>query len=508
MPGTPVPIGPFTGGLNTFSDTTAVADNEATELLNFDIDIDGSLVTRPPITLEATTPGPDLPLRLLGYFVTSNGEQYLIASVARGLTAGTYAYSATGWTLLTSTIPAAAFVQYMNKAWLIAPPGYSNPGGSWDPVNGFVAITAMKKGTTAVIYKERMWIGEGGQASTSSRLYFSNPGNFAVWNASDFVDIKNGDGQDIIDAVVYADTIVICKQNSMYIFSYDTKPTAGQVRQISNTIGVAARDCIVEHENNLYLFHGKYIYTMVNWNFERINLKVPLTVVNSKPNNLTSPYIMSRVNDRLILRYYDTYYVYNLRARVWAIWTTPRALGRFFQVPVDTTNPEPDKFLATSAWTDFEALYSFVEGFSTDRIENFYYSVVSKTYDFDSPFTFKRLFWWGGDVISKASWTATVYPVSYGRNITWDEARLITWAQARQYTWARPADIAISVDSDRSVGGSDNRTFVKFHKSLRFRQINFQISGMSNGQSINAPMRIFNFTAFILAKQKVTQTIN
>jgi hypothetical protein len=485
-----------------------VADNEAVELINFDVDIDGSLVTRPPICFESSTPGPNLPLRLLGYYTSSNNENYLIAAVARGFTAGTYSYYNGQWTLITNTIAAAAFVQYGGKAWLVAPTTSPNPGGSWDPIAGFVAIAAMKKGTAALVYKERMFVGEGGTAVTSSRISFSNPGNFAVWNSSDFVDIKSGDGQDIIDMVLYADTIVVFKQDSTYIFSYDTKPAAGQVRQISNSIGVAGKDCVFEYENNLYLLHGKSVYQMLNWNYQVLNLKVPLSRVNSRPNELTVPFVMSRINDRLILRYFDTYYVFGLKTQIWTMWTTPRSLGKWIPVPVDTVNLTPDKFVAVSTWTTIESMYSFIEGYTIDRLENFNYSVVSKTYDFESPFTYKRLFWWGADMIAKSAFTATVFPISYGRKLTWREADLRTWRQAGSFTWARPADITIREVSLRNVGGTVNRTFVKFLKGLRFRQVNFKINGNTDSTLPNAPFRLFGITAFVDVKAKVSQTVN
>jgi hypothetical protein len=49
MPGAPIQVGPFIGGLNTFSDATAIADNELTVCENFELDLDGSLKSRPPI---------------------------------------------------------------------------------------------------------------------------------------------------------------------------------------------------------------------------------------------------------------------------------------------------------------------------------------------------------------------------------------------------------------------------------------------------------------------------
>ena len=43
-----VQLGPFMKGLNTFSDPSAVPDDGLAELLNMELDLDGSLVSRPP----------------------------------------------------------------------------------------------------------------------------------------------------------------------------------------------------------------------------------------------------------------------------------------------------------------------------------------------------------------------------------------------------------------------------------------------------------------------------
>jgi hypothetical protein len=48
VPGQPIQVGPFIGGLNTFSDDTSIADNELVLAENWDLDLDGSLVSRPP----------------------------------------------------------------------------------------------------------------------------------------------------------------------------------------------------------------------------------------------------------------------------------------------------------------------------------------------------------------------------------------------------------------------------------------------------------------------------
>ena len=82
MPGAPIQVGPFIGGLNTFSDATAIADNELTVCENFELDLDGSLKSRPPIqNLAINFPlGATGNVDFLGNFFTNTGVSYLIAS--------------------------------------------------------------------------------------------------------------------------------------------------------------------------------------------------------------------------------------------------------------------------------------------------------------------------------------------------------------------------------------------------------------------------------------------
>lgn len=514
MPGQPLKVGPFVGGQNTYSDPTAIGDTEALEITNFDVDIDGSLVTRPPIVKENDPPS-QFTVRLLGWFTWTTGARYLIAAVIDPAgTTSTLVYDpvALTWSTITTTFAATAMVQYQNKAHLIAHPTEADPGGNWDPTAGFTAVAAMKKGVTACVYKERIFVGEGGQSNTSSRLWFCVAGTPATWNASDFIDVKAGDGQSIVDIITYSDAITIFKQNSTYILAYDSKVSGAQVRLISGTIGVAGRDCVIEYENSLYLLHGKEVYQVTNWNYSKINLKVPLEFVNSHPSDLLTPFNVSQINDRMILRYYDKYYIWGLKTRIWVEWATSAPpLGKFMKIPTDSLTATTDVFLATGQWkkglTNAASMYSFMETFTAPRTETINWVLVTKSYDFEAPYTYKRLFWWGVDIISKSSLLAQVFPISYGRKITWAQARTRTWAQARAFTWARGADIAVNVDTSVSVTGTVDRTFIKLLKSLRFRQVNFKFSGTNQGNASTAPMRIFAITLFVDTKEKVVAKV-
>jgi hypothetical protein len=170
MPGESIQIGPFVGGLNTFSDETSIADNELVVCENFELDLDGSLVSRPPLVYR----GVNLPLgatgnaNILGYYYGPGNVPYLLAS--DGLSK-TYYFNGTVWVLITNTIAATAMAQFDNKAWLLAPFGSTNPGGSWSPTAGFVAEAQMPRGDTIVAHKQRLWVAGGRDALSNATIF-------------------------------------------------------------------------------------------------------------------------------------------------------------------------------------------------------------------------------------------------------------------------------------------------------------------------------------------------
>lgn len=52
------------------------------------------------------------------------------------------------------------------------------------------------------------------------------------------------------------------------------------------------------------------------------------------------------------------------------------------------------------------------------------------------------------------------------------------------------------------------RKFVKFFKSLRFRQIFYRIQFPTDGSSATAPVRLFSLMTYVNPKETVSRTIN
>lgn len=322
MPREPLVIGPFAGGLNTYDDPTAVKDTELVECLNWDPGLEGSLRSRPPFrdlgaghSLGATTGD----MRFLGFYYGSNGSHYLIASNGDS---STFAFDGTSWTTITSTFAASSVAQFDNKAWLTAPVGEVDPGGYWTPVGGFVADSDMPRGDTIISFRSRLWVSPGKGNANGTRVYYSKViGQPNFWQSPSFVDVGQGDGQDIVLLTVYYNTLVAFRTRSIYSFSFNTDPAQGAIEMLVPGVGLSSKDCLVAHENYLYFMYDEKAYQFINNNAQQLNIKVPFTATSRA--NISIPFSVSLFNNRAIFHYYDTMFVYSLRTKTWTKWKSP-----------------------------------------------------------------------------------------------------------------------------------------------------------------------------------------
>lgn len=326
----PLVIGPFAGGLNTYDDATAVKDTELVECLNWDPGLEGSLRSRPPFT-DLVLP---MPLgasgnpRFLGFFYGAGGAYWLIAS--DGLSS-TWAFNGVSrtWSLITATFSATSMAQFDNKAWLMSPVGEADPGGYWTPAGGFVADADMPRGDSIVSFKSRLWVTPGKGNANGTRVYYSKTlGQPNFWQAPSFVDVGQGDGQDIVLLTTWYNTLVAFRSQSIYAFAFNADPAQGTVSLLVPNVGLTSKECLISYEGYMYFMYDEKAYQFVNNNAQQINLKVPFTA-SSKANNAL-PTSVSLFNNRAIFHYYDTMYVYSLRTKTWTRWKSPQwgAIGQ------------------------------------------------------------------------------------------------------------------------------------------------------------------------------------
>jgi hypothetical protein len=518
MPGESIQIGPFVGGLNTFSDATAIADNELSVCENFELDLDGSLVSRPPIAYKNI----NMPLNtasgnptILGYYYGPGNVPYLIGSDGNS---STYYFNGNTWILITNTIAATAMAQFDNKAWLLAPYGSANPGGSWSPTLGFVAEAEMPKGDTIVAHKFRLWVAGGRDAlSNATTLYFSNTlGSATFWptfsSTTNFINVGAGDGQAIVRVSVYYNSLVIFRTNSIYAYQFTSDPGTGSISLLVPNIGLTDKKSLAARENYIYFMYDEKAYEFVNNRAQQINLKVPFESGSQTGIDESQARAVSIFGNRVIFSYFDSLYVYGLRTRTWTIWksTVRGPIGEIFAAVTDDEYEVAITFSSAivPAGAGRVARTLHITDSLTEDSEAFTCTIVTKNYNYQASAVYKRLFWWGVDAIFRGEVRATVTPITFSQEIYWSALLATTWSQVLNYDWNQPLIVDISIETVKpTTGGRAIRKFVKFLKSLRFRQINFRVEFDTTGSTTTAPVRVFSMTTYVRAHQRVSKDV-
>lgn len=519
-------IGPFVGGLNTLSSQSSIDDLELHQMLNFENDRDGSLVSRPPIFTPELTAGGSGDLGILGYFVeASTGNKYLIASSVDS--DRTYYLTGSVWNTITTDFAATAVLQFRDELWVLAPPDRSaGTSGVWTPSSTFASVANMPSGEAIVINKDRLWIAPGKTAITNgSRVWVSDlSGGAIVWDG-DFITVSDGDGQNVVDLAIVYNDLVIFKQRSTYRFSYGADVSTGQISRISDTIGVSDVHCWASYENQLFVLFDDNVYEFTNYIYTRINYTVPLEGYLS-PSNFAHTHCLSIWADRVFVSFYGQTMVYNLMTRTWCEWrrfwgTTIDiddfvSIGRILPIPGET-NPD-------SAWMDtgviaggtYDNFLGLIhnelvtqDSLLTTASELMICIAETKSYDYQSPAIWKRLRFWAADVDIKQSIQVFAQPLIFGSSITWGQMDDNTWDFYKDKPWGNLLGSTGVVADEVTVEGlGEGRKLIKFLKSLRFRQISFRIEAETRGTRATAPVRIFSLITYAREKALVTAKIS
>lgn len=507
----PLLIGPFSKGLNTYDDPTAIQDTELVDATNFDPGFDGSLRSRPPFTDtgDPLTLGATGTPHLLGYFYDMSGAPHLIAS--DGLSS-TWQYFADSWSLITDTFSATDFAQFDGKAWLLPPVGEADPGGYWEPTGGFVADADMPKGASITSYKSRLWIAEGLGGTNPTRIRYSKVlGQPSFWASPGFMDVGAGDGESVVKVISYFDAMLVFRTKSIWSFQYGTDPASAIQGVIVPSVGLQTPRSLVAYENYLYFMYDEKAYQFINNRVTQINSKVPFRAKNL--GSTDSPFHVSLFNNRVLYSYYEVLYVYSLRTQTWTTWRSD-TWGPIGQIMSSFVSGDTDEAFAlpsratTTTPSRTVALLRIADRFSTDT-EMMECSIQTKNYNFDVPGSYKVLFWWGLDAIFKTNITAQVSPVLFNAVTMWGQIRTAgsTWGSLK--TWEFPLSEGETFITTEIVAASGPaRKFARFLKKIRFRQLFFRIKFKTDGSDVSAPVQIFTISAYIGEKQTVSKAIS
>lgn len=554
-------IGPYSGGINRYSDMSAIEDNEMVECTNFDIDLDGSLKARPPWTLlygetvtsSAGTLPPESNQLMLGSFVYETVQFIIFNSCHTGVFAAWVYFlggvnDGTIQKIADGTYQAA--IRYGDDIYL--PPGPEGgsaslgTGQKYSLSDGLVtALPNVPRGYAATVYKDRLFISGRRGIAGNSRLFFSDLANFASFPGSNFFDINPGDGDAVNDLMVYQDNLIVFKDNKTYVLSYDQGPAQAVLQNVSQTIGVMGRNCVVAYENSIFLLQYNEVYEMANYTFTRVSVKVPFEYDHTTPYEGLSSTVdewwkfaqsLSLVGDRLYVRFFNRLYIYHLRLRAWTTYESNdqniQYIGKV--VRLDNTNTDLNRgfesYVAASAlakvtdatgygnsgaWKSHMKIFIMQDRYEDVLLEggdivptyvDIDCSMTTKAYDVGLSHRFKRLMHWGIDCITGRDVTGTLFPFSIAYKVTWNQLHLYKWSQLN--TWAYPLFAIPDIVVSQPQGAGLARRFIRFGRSLRFRLVQFKVEMKTSGNTSDGPARLYSITAFIAAKQLTPKAVN
>lgn len=358
----PVRLGPFVGGLNNISTAGESKDEEVTELVNYELALDTSLVSRPPIeplntinTANNWTVHGIYRVTAADWYViasqpSTNADQWFLGAWAKGDMSSTRISIKT---LNGVANQVTGFVQYNDYGYFLTGPDSTIKGFRWK--NGGTAsdITNMPKGTSLASWKDRLWVTGSQIASTGNYIWFSTVDATGAkpdtWNTTtDFINIDPGSGGLNTALLPLTSSILIFKEDATYRFAFPNAPKNGEVVNLSRQIGAAGPTSVIGFENYAFVYDQGRVYELINTKFTQINMGVDLSK-SSAPSvdSVALGVDLSVVSRRLIVRYYTNVYAYSVDTRTWTQWQSYAGTpGKFIELPGDSSSASPSVFYA------------------------------------------------------------------------------------------------------------------------------------------------------------------
>jgi len=525
MTGEPTLIGPFKGGLNNAAGVGEfIDDTELFSLINLEVDNDGSLANRPAIKRINVSGGVG-DQYILGIFRDVSGKNFIlnINNVQANGQGDMAMYDpVNGGKISTSvTINSLAAVQWRDRMWVISRTagngGYwAYDGTSWS----WTTVAAIPVGETVTIYRDRLIIGAGvGSTSNTSRIWISNDKDGASWNwtANPWVDVDSGNGEKLTALIGMANDILIFKEHSTYRFGWSSDPAQAELSKISATIGCPNASCAATYDNNnVYLMHGDTVYELFNYSFTEISQKISMKQILDPTLRNSELFGLTTFRDRLFVRYYSFIYVYNIKTQAWCQWVTNRKFSKLVVLP--SANVGLDIAYAHPADTGGQVSIYY---FQDDRItgvgdtgsngEQFNCSIITKTYDFETPYKYKKQFYWTAIFATNGNTTFTTTIPNAKEQMTWDYAKAhYNWQDgpAIPLLWGDAGDITIEEVVQPTLG-KFFRKIVKLEQSCRFRQVFYSVSTAAiKNVTADASVRIYQLTTFLQPKETIVKKVS
>lgn len=349
MPGEATKLGPFTGGLHNASGSGEfILNEELYELVNLEVDTDGSLVNRPQINKFGGTniaASAMAGMSLLGVYLPSDGRKFIVAYLPALGQVRMMDVATGNWTNsgnFATTTKAVCCIQYANKLWVVATNDSTSNGGYFDAPTTttitYTVVASMPRGEAVTQYRERIWIACGiGATTNTSRFYFSAVADPSTWGGTDFVDVAPGNGQKLVSLTRLGQDIVLFKEHSTHKFTFTTDPRKAQLDEVDAYIGVPAINCHTVYQNNtIYVMHDNSVYELFQFTYTRMSTDINMVQDSDLDLFAKDQYGLTLHRDRLFVRYYKNLYVFSLRVKRWSTWETDRKFSKVVVIPSAT----------------------------------------------------------------------------------------------------------------------------------------------------------------------------
>lgn len=128
-----------------------------------------------------------------------------------------------------------------------------------------VNTTGGPTGQYIAVYKDSLFI--AGDPNNPSRVYYSGGGdqinNFSIDGGGGLIDVARNDGQIITGLIVFKNSLIIFKEDSIYQFSF-TSSGLPQITQVTASVGCVAPRSIQTVENDVFFLSRRGVFTIGN----------------------------------------------------------------------------------------------------------------------------------------------------------------------------------------------------------------------------------------------------
>ena len=504
----------FSGGLNNASDITTINDEELHVLENFELDANGSLVSRPPIVKISESPIAEETIDIVGYYITEDETIYaVVASVS-----GTYLFETVTevYTQIT-TIVASGSAQYRDKLYICS---VTEAGGYWDGTTFTqlnVGVKPMPVGEQLILHKSRFFLISRATLYNRGRIYFSEITTVATsindWDTDDYFDVSRGDGQLITAIISAPNEVFIFRTKSTYYFRYETAPIDGSLEVLDATVGADNAQCIAEYEFSYLVLNNGRLYRFVSYQFYPLNdikrVQFRQTETTASLDVFSALTVFGR---RAIVWFGGGTYVLDLESGAWSMWDSPTtsfAWGTLLPRSQNDLTSDTILGITGTATPSFKGVYKAVDEYLVTNVEEMTCVAETKAFDFEIPDQWKRLFYWSADVYTARDIEGTATPIQFSAIIiSWDDLATKTWDELEDGTWDNPVTKNPAVVTQIVYPAlTPYRVNATFQKDMRFRRCSFRVELSTDGTSATGPVRVIAMAIHAVTKKGISDIL-